>query len=385
MRTLFKVMFTAFLLLVLVNFAGALQELDCTELNFSIPEDVDLDDPSNIPILKVQADLLMENWFSESYLNDELIKRNGFKCKENECEQYFYLLDFEDFLEQNNTLKICTYNHLASIHNDYELGFYEAAYFPKEKFIKEVEKTELLIGDELEITITLENVGSKNIEVEIKHKKPVVEEYIEITSFNVLKGDSDWKGVVEAGRTKTLTYTIKPTIAAHFTLPAAFATFENEFGGTIELVSNYPEITVRSPEKKVSAYIFRESEFKKVGERARIRAIIKNNGTDTIPDVKLVLNFPSELGLVGEKEIFIGALRGNEVVYFDYEIVSTQEGEFNIGCSIKSGDESFKCEGATIKFEEEKVDLVVVGAFLLLIVAVVIYAYIFFERRPKKE
>lgn len=378
MRGIAKVMFTAFLMILVINFAFAEQELDCTEFNFSIPDTVDLKDPANIPILKVNADLLNENWFSESYLNNELIKRNGFECEETNCVQYFYLLDFEEFLGENNDLKICTYGHILSIHNDYELGFHEAAYLPQAKFIKEVEKTELMLGEELNITITLENSGSKDAEIQIKHVRPIVEEQIGVTSFNVLKGESDWEGILAAGESITLEYTIKPTIAAHFTLPPAVVSFENEFGWEVEILSNYPEITVKSPENPINAYIFKESAIKKVGDFAKIRAIVKNSGSETISDVKLILELPSELGLIGETTTEIGVLRPNEVIYFDYQVFSDVSGNFDLGCAIESNIGSFDCEGTKLVFEDEQIELEVIAGFVLIIAALGIYAYIFF-------
>lgn len=381
MNNIAKVMFTSFLMILLINSVSAVEDLqECSNFMFSIPPETDFDYSGSIGVLELKLEVMNDDWFASVILNNHVIGQffeRDFVCNNEICVKHFYISDFQEFLEENNKIEICNYDNVL-IHNESNFGFYETAYLPKEKFRKDVEKTELMLGDELNITITLENSGSKDAEIQIKHIRPIVEEQIGVISFNVLKGESDWEGVLAAGESITLEYTIKPTIAAHFTLPPAVVNFENEFGGKVEILSNYPEITVKSTENPINAYIFKESAIKKVGDFAKIRAIIKNSGSETISDVKLILELPSELGLIGEKTTEIGVLRPNEVVYFDYQVFSDVSGNFVLGCRIESNIGAFDCEGTKLAFEEPKIRLEVIAGFVLILAALGIYAYIFF-------
>ena len=381
MSNIAKVMFTAFLMILVINSVFGLQPLpECSNFMFSVPEDTDFEDSEKIGVLELKVEAMNEEWFTPVTLNNHIIGKfftRDFVCDNGICVKHFYVSDFQEFLEENNKIEICNYNNVL-IHNESNFGFYETAYLPKDKFIKAVEKTELMLGEELNITITLENSGSKDAEIQIKHVRPVVEEQIGVNSFNVLKGESDWEGILAAGESITLEYTIKPTIVAHFTLPPAVVNFDNEFGGKVEILSNYPEITVKSPETPINAYIFKESAIKKVGDFAKIRAIVKNSGAETISDVKLILDLPSELGLIGENTIEIGVLRPNEVIYFDYQVFSDVPGNFDLGCQITSNIDTFDCEGTKLVFEVTQIELEVIAGFVLIIAALGIYAYIFF-------
>ncbi|MFH1240154.1 MAG: hypothetical protein V1672_02960 [Candidatus Diapherotrites archaeon] len=381
MNSIAKVMFTTFLMILLINSVSTQEELQkCSNFVFLVLPDTDFEDSKNIGVLELKVEAIGEDWFTPVTLNNHVIGQfyeRDFVCDNGICVKHLYISDFQEFLEENNKLEICNYGNVL-IHNESNFGFYETAYLPKEKFIKEVEKTELMLGEELNITITAENSGSKDAEIQIKHIRPVVEEQIGVTSFNVLKGESDWEGVLAAGESITLEYTIKPTIAAHFTLPSAVVHFENEFGGRVEILSNYPEITVKSSENPIDAYIFKESAIKKVGDYAKIRAIVKNSGSEAISDVKLILKVPSALGLIGEETTEIGVLRPNEVVYFDYQVFSDVAGNFDLACQIESNNGAFDCEGTKLTFEVAKIELEVIAGFVLILAAVGIYAYIFF-------
>lgn len=388
----------------------------CTEMLFSVPGD-SLVDRGNVPILALKAEFLPSRSGKATIsvsLNGTLLdslKPEDFTCDESGCWKYIYPNELNypveigvvapgeitvgpwPLLKASNALKICANIEdkieSVTIHNESLFGIYKTAYFPTSEsifgFTKTIDRETAMLGDEVNITISLTNTGSADAEVQIRHIKPLVEDNVEITSFNVLKGDSDWDGVMKAGETKTITYTIKPIIAAHFTLPAASATYTNEFGKTETVISNYPEITVSAPETKINAYIFRETELRKVGERTNMRAIIKNNGTFTVADVKLLLEAPQQISIIGEQEVAIGALRPNEVIYYDYEIVSQQEGEFEMGCKVVAGEETFNCENAIVSFEAPKTDWILIAGIVLAIIAVIIYGYIFFEWKPKKE
>ena len=289
----------------------------------------------------------------------------------------------KEVISGENTLHICALpteqTTEISISNTSLLGIYRMPNFEKEDFTKTPATVRPLHSDELEITIRIKNSGSEPADVHVNYLKEVVEERMKITAFNVLRGNSEWEGVIEAGAEEILTYSIKPTVLGGIILPAAEAIFTNVFGEEVRIVSNYPVMTVTEPEQKIEAVIIKDMETIKVGEIFNLELIVKNNGKSPLFNIAADLVIPEGVTLIGNEKFTIDAIQPSESKTFSFGVSAGEAGSYELGCELiylnLEVDKS-SCEITTVSFEDLYIDVAIIGGLLLALIGAFIYLYL---------
>ncbi len=374
---------------------GSPNTTNCIDYNFLIPNKIDLADSGNFTIFTLNFTVLPVNSRKSKItvsLNDsniESFETAKAKCIEQNCTERI-LLPREKIFSEKNSLKVCpTTSSTVSqiwINQNSKIGIYRMPFFKKEDFILTPESNVVLVGKDVKVGISIKNSGSIDAKVDLNYIKPIVEEKIEIKSFKVLEGETRWSGTIKAGETKKFEYTIKTMGPTQMSLPASIACHENIFNERECIISNYPQLKIIEPEKKISAVLI-ANELNNINETAKAQIVVKNSGSQTLTNIPVYLNVPEELSVKSESQL-ISTINPNETKFLDYEISSKKAGTFNIGCQLVYTDTNSNfasCNQAKIVFEGKKIDMPLIAGIILLIIGIAIYAYIEFGSDGKSK
>ena len=357
----------------------------CVQWSFLYPSDVNVQEPGLYPIFSLNAKLspiISDTAKFSVKLNSQLLEEP--KADELYCREMCWkriLLDKGILSSEENTLEICakTSNTTTRIEvlNDSVFGAYKMPVF--ENFEKHVSRKHLEVGEEITITVSITNKGSEAGEITLKRMKPLVEELKDIKIFDVIRGEGEWSGAIEAGKTKEIEYAIRPNIVSRITLPAASAYYKNVFGEEQKLHSNYPTIWVEEPKTKLDIAFVKEGKIFSVGSFVPLKMLVKNNSISAVSMTELVLT-PSKHIKLGKSKFYITVLDSGESKEFETTAQGTSAGSHEIGCKINYADgNSSACNGTTLAFEEQEIDPMVWVALFFVAIGVGIYLYIQFK------
>ncbi len=360
-------------------------ERACLEIPFVFPQDVNFMAGENYPIASLQLQLLPvrgKNFYVDVKLNDENVGTfftESFFCQE-ECWLRVFLP--KELLEEvENELKVCLKNSAdvseSVLGKESMIGIYHTVdFFREDAFEETVERSEIVIGEKVKITMLLHNDGSASSFVEMKHARALAEDK---EAFVVVDGNTYFKGFVKPGETVAITYTIKPRVLGPISLPPAIVYYSNEFGEPQQRFGKMVTINVKEPERKVNAFVVKESEINRVGTTTQLQLAVKNNGRDPLFNLGIHLTLPEGLSLIEEPDGLIDVLQPDETRYLDFSARALQPGEYKIGCSVTYIDlnaSESKCEQLTLLFEEQEIPAELWIGLALVIIAVVVYLYI---------
>ncbi len=371
---------------------------NCTDYNFLLPATIDQADSGNFTIFTLNFSVLPINEGKAKILvqlndyNVSNFETANSKCAGNSCTERI-LFPREKILSEKNSLKVCptttsTVSQI-SIANSSKIGVYRMPFFKKQDFVLVPESNVVLVGKDVKVKISIKNSGSLDAAVDLNYIKPIVEEKIEITAFKVLEGETRWSGTIKAGETKNFEYTIKTVGPIEMSLPASIACYENIFNERECIISNYPQLKVIEPEKKITAVLV-VNELNNVNEKSIVQLVVKNIGSQTLSNIPVYLNVPEEFSIESGSQL-ISTINPNETKTLNYGISSKKAGTFNIGCQLIYTDTNSNiasCNPAKIVFEGKKIDLPLIAGVILLIIGIAIYAFIEFgsgNSRPSKK
>jgi len=364
---------------------GAL-ESSCSSWSFLYPEDINVQDSELYPILSVNAKfspVASDNAKITVSINGS--EKEEFSLKEMHCSESScwkrIALDKEMINDEENLAEICavTSNTTTKIDllNSSLVGAYKIPFM--EGFTKTVSKKNLELGEEIEITISIMNSGSRDGKISLKRMRPYFEDIKDIKIFDVLQGEGEWTGTVRAGEVKEISYTIRPNIVSRITLPSAYAEFENVFGEKNQISSNYPLIWVSSAKPVLNVSFEKKGTIFPVGASVPVEVTVKNSGWFEVTGAKLELSAGKNISIT-KSEFYITIVAPTETVNFKTIVSGNQAGDHEIGCRITFSDGNVsECTGTSIAFEEQKIDSLIYAAIFFLLVGAGIYAYIHFK------
>ena len=282
-----------------------------------------------------------------------------------------------------NSLRVCVRSSdstpKAVISNDSKIGVYYAPRFRGENFVKSTAKGSYVLGETAKVSVSLTNSGSESAFVELKRIRPVAKQAKDYKTFDVLDGESEWKGFINAGETKTISYSVKPTEALTMTLPPAIAYYKNGFGDEISVVSNAPTFSVREPEKKLSSIVVISDSRVSLDESAKLDVLVKNNGSDALYGLSFALDLPEGIEVVsGDRESVISFLAPGESKKFSFKLSSQKTGSFAVGCTLGFSDSnsSESCEPNSVEFTDSGLSPAIVIGIVLLLAGAGVYFYL---------
>ncbi len=361
-------------------------ERGCSDWSFLYPEDINIQDSELYPVLSVNAGfspIASDNAKITVSVNSSEKEEFSIKemhCSESECWKRI-ALDKRTLKQEENQAEICavTSNTTTKIDllNSSLVGVYKMPFI--EGFTKTVSKKTLEIGEEIEITISIRNSGSKDCEISLKRMRPYFEELKDIKIFDVLQGEGEWSGTVRAGEVKEISYTIRPNIVSRITLPSAYAEFENIFGEKKQISSNYPLIWVSAAKPVLDVSFEKKGTIFPVGASVPVEVTVKNSGWFEIAGARLELSAGKNLSIT-ENEFYITNVAPSETTKFKTTVKGNQAGDHKIGCRIIFSDGNVsECNGTSIAFEEQEINPLIFAGIFFLLLAGGIYAHIHFK------
>ncbi|MDP6671203.1 MAG: NEW3 domain-containing protein [archaeon] len=362
---------------------------DCTEIRFVFPNEVDFNAEGNYAVASLHMLLLPingKNFSVETELNGEKI--SPYLTKEFACDSGCWLragLPKELLEEGENRLELCLNNSVdvtkSVLKAESTVGIYTLADFSKEgAFVELADNKEPLIGERVDITLLLHNYGSDAGLVEMKHARTLAEDK---KAYVVIDGNTLFAGIIGAGETVEVSYSIKPRVLGSISLPPAILYYDNGFGEQKQKFGEMVTINVKEPERKINAFVIKDREINLVGDTSEMQLSVKNDGRDALFNLGVYLELPEGISVVESPESFIDVLFPGQTKSFGFSVRANQKGDYKIGCKVTYTDLNLsesKCSQTSLVFEGQEIPLEFWGGIALLLVGIGVYLYIQFGK-----
>lgn len=298
-----------------------------------------------------------------------------------------------ELLEEKNTVKVCARTSFTTteikVLKDSVLGYYMKPDFERKgAFTKMIEVKTPKPGQVFEIKMRLFNYGSEGAKVKMLYRRSVLEERLPELVF--VKGDTTFEATIPPCISRDadancivpsevgFSYFAMAKKAEQMTLLPAILNYENVFGENVEQESNRQTITVVQPEIRVKAFLLVEGNAQKVGEAGKATLGVKNEGIDTLYNISAVVLPQQGLQIEGNGRAAISSIAPGETKYVDFSLGAGQAGSYGLGCRLSYLDYNAvetECSTANVIYEAAGIDPALIGAGVLLLVAIGVYAY----------
>ncbi|MFH0955034.1 MAG: hypothetical protein V1777_02935 [Candidatus Micrarchaeota archaeon] len=285
-------------------------------------------------------------------------------------------------LQQSNAVRVCLNTSATTtklvLLSDSLYGVYQLPEFKSGDFVKIVSNTNPLVGQEFDSTVTLHNSGSEGVDVNVLYKKPDVE----FRYLAFVRGQSGFFGRIEPDQTISFAYTTKATQQIPATLPAAVLFYTNEWGETVQLVSNYPVMRVENPLSQIDAIVLNKSNQKQFVENQSIpfQIAVTNTGITDVSNISIVLDSSQILNeWTGQPSEFnVEILKAGETKYLDFSVTPNRNGNFQIGCLTRYLSVPIvqtSCQSAELTVEPKPFPIEFIAGIVLAVLAVLIFLF----------
>lgn len=333
----------------------------------------------NVPPLKDQPNseyvlvLDIENYIPVNsgveikvYLNEHLEKTIDAKNikKRNVIKMYNY--------QTNNIVKICINNNFLPriiISKESKIGNYLLAKITKEDLYQITPLT--ITTDSLTpIEIVFKNSGYNAVQVKVEN---TTDKYLINNLLSHISGEYEYEGILEAKEEKSIKYFIKTKEDLLYLSPRAKLTYTNEFGETIEILSE-PAL-ISAEEKKDLLDIFIDVQKEIINkEKYNGTIIIRNNSNKNISNIFINKSSIEQVEILNKS---ISNLRGKEIIEIPFTIKAFNNKDFNIVFNIEYFTEDIEYK------QSEKIELIIkqkteqvfeiVGIFVFIFIIVYIW------------
>jgi hypothetical protein len=339
--------------------------VDCETIN------IDVNGEGNA-ILSIYASFVGQkgdNTFASVEFNDSrrvILWPENFDCG-NYCVARVFVPELKEGAVETKICLNAGGKSTATIFEKSRVGFYETPVLT----IENISPKKIFLGERVEMKIRVKNSGDESADVFVQFIEEDLRSFIEITSFDIVEGDSTASVTLAPGETRNFTYYIKPTKLGSYNLPSAVLFFDNIFGERQKIISNHPQLIVKSPEKidlVLSSSSIEENE-------ATFKAIITNNHGEAV-SVNLSL-FPKDLFEDPDMNVLVGALAKKEIEIKTKEL---QPGEYSV--LVQVDDEGIEYVSNSISFLVIDNDYAfeITATIFLILVGLIIFGLIYFSK-----
>ncbi|MBT4870249.1 MAG: hypothetical protein HON47_01610 [Candidatus Diapherotrites archaeon] len=252
----------------------------------------------------------------------------------------------------------------AQVFSDSTIGLYPSPVLLLENNSPE----KIFLGQRAELKTTIKNVGSRAADIFVQFVGEDTRAVVEISSFDIVEGDTKATTTIKAGETKVFSYFIKPNLTSSYNLPSSVLTFTNIFGEEQKIVSNHPSMEVIDPNQ---ADILIISEGLKEGV-FNFKVKVTNNWPEGFEGKIKIL--PNDLVESPESVVVIPGKGEGE---FSFQTKTLEPGNYSISATLLDGNLSSTTK--SISFEVSKTDfmfeivLAIIGGIIALVIFLVIY------------
>lgn len=292
-----------------------------------------------------------------------------FHCTKENCWARIYLPQLS---EGSTNLKICAIlggnTSIVKVTEDSFFGIYD---IPLLKIRNEV-PSQIFLGDRAKMSIIVSNEGTELATIYVQFVHPDTRAKVNISSFDIVEGDSSATTSLIPGEIKKFDYYIKPTLISSYNLPSAALFFTNNFGEEQVLISNHPTLSVISPKKlDLSLIVSNENDEKS----QTFKVIIKNNFPSSFTgELRL---YPQTKIIDSVKEVFVSANGEQEVIFNSIPF----EGKEEFFVSIIDGNEIYYSNTLEVENKSNNFSFLIILAICGILASGLIFVWIYYSKK----
>jgi len=239
---------------------------------------------------------------------------------------------------------------------------------------------EIDLGERAKLSTKIKNSGTKDALVFIQFVKPDTRAAVDITSFDIIDGQSTMNVLLTAGEEQEFSYYVKPSKASSYNLSSSIAVFENVFGEQQGVISNHAQMNVKELLQIELTLIGREISSKEF----ELKAIVKNNLSE--PFNGTIFISPSAFIRASNQELVVGALNEKSVYFYSKELPL---GEYSFTATIVDNNTQYASNTITVELKDQPVPFEIIFAIIGVIILAIFLYFIYGEREkiaaPQKK
>jgi len=221
------------------------------------------------------------------------------------------------------------------------------------------------------LSTLISNTGTKDANLYVQFIHPDTRAKVNITSFDIVEGDSSAYTYIAAGETKRFDYYIKPSIVSSFNLPSAAMFFTNIFKESQVILSNHPFMRVQKQEPlEVSLVSISDT------QPFVLKALIKNNTSSEFTG-KVILS--PQTALIEPVMDFVVSAGGEREVTFNAE-PQLAVGTYTFSASIVDVNDIYTSNPINLEAKQNGISFEIIFAIIGVLVGLAIFAWIYFMK-----
>lgn len=298
--------------------------------------------------------------------DEQIIWTDNFNCLD-KCVARIFVPKSTDPIETKICLNAGGKSISSQIFSNSFIGFYDTPVIE----IEHISPQLIILDERAEMKIRLKNSGNKEADIFVQFLSENLREFLNITSFDIVQGDTSVKTTLLPNQEKEFIYYIKPTKVSSYNLPTAVVFFENIFGENQKISSNYPSLIVLDKEKVNLILIseeLKENNFK-------FKLIIKNNRADNITGNLILL--PNDLFFDNNVEINLRSFEEKEILF---EINNLKSGNYSIMTQFLLNDNLFISNSLEFVIKEKDYFFEIIFSLIGIIISLLIFSWIYFQK-----
>ncbi len=347
---------------------------DCKELTLEIPSNT-LANEGGAPILSLNSNFY--NYSNDtSYVSvsingseEEVIWPESFACTES-CYARVFL---PELMQGQTKVNICAVlggkTQGIEILEASKIGLYNTPVLT----IKNSAPGIVYLGDRAKMTTIVTNEGTKASTIRVQFIHPDTRAAVNITSFDIVEGESYAVTTIYPGETKNFVYYIKPTVLGLYNLPSAAMFFKNVFGENQFMISNHPMMSVQT-RKQIEVSLIAVSD----SEPRTFKAIIKNNLDQAFSGVITISPQVEIQDAMQEVEV---PANSEKEILFKSEALT--EGDYEFFATIRDTNNIYSSNKIAVQVENNSISIQMILAIVGIIAGALIFAWIYFLSEGK--
>jgi hypothetical protein len=253
----------------------------------------------------------------------------------------------------------------AELFSNSTINFYDTPIIS----IKNESPEKIFLGQRAKMKITVSNKGTKDANVFVQFIAEDLRTLLEITSFDIVEGETSENVILKAGETKEFVYYIKPTLISGYNLPSAVIHFTNIFGEEQRIYSNHPSLIVQNPERVDITLISEGIEEGKFNFKIKIK-----NNWDSVLDGNLILE-PND---IIEKSITKINIFENGEKEISFSTKELNPGNYSILARLDVNGSDFVSESSSFEIVKKDYTFELIFSIIAIIVFLAILTKIYF-------
>ena len=253
------------------------------------------------------------------------------------------------------------------------LGFYDTPVIT----IETTAPKNVILGDQVKLSTVLRNIGSKDVDIFAQFIHPDTRSLTEITSFDIVQGDSSASTTLKAGDTKTFNYYIKPTLPSGYNLPYAVVFFDNIFGEKQALTSSHPQMVVSSPQQ-IEVSVIGTDVSGNSENFVVLKAVIKNLWNEQFEGE--ILMSPTDIVSDANQRVTVSPLGEQEITF---QTKNLSPGSYQFSAMVSNSDHTYTSNTISSDVKKPAFPIEIVLAVIGIVAAIIVLYWVYVAKAKK--